>query len=55
MYLTKMPAQSKMHFGGYDKSIVDTAIAENVKLGKDDFIKAPDGIYWMEINSDVHW
>jgi hypothetical protein len=44
-----------MHFGGYDKSIVDTAIKENVKLGKDDFIKAPDGIYWMDINSDVHW
>ena len=44
-----------MHFGGYDKSIVENAIKENKALGLDDVVKAPDGIYWMDINSDVHW
>jgi len=55
LYLTKIPAQSKMHFGGYDKAIVENAIKENRALGLDDVVKAPDGIYWMDINSDVHW
>lgn len=26
LYLAKLPAKSKMHFGGYDKEIVNNAI-----------------------------
>jgi len=44
-----------MHFGGYDKEIVNNAIKQNRALGKDDVVKTPDGIHWMHINSDVHW
>ena len=35
LYLTKLPAQSKMHFGGYDKDLVNNAIKQNRASGKD--------------------
>ena len=54
IYLTDTRGQSTMQFGGYDPEIVLDSMKEN---GKDDasISDAPDGIYWMSINSDVHW
>lgn len=51
LYLTDTASQSKIHFGGYDESIVQQAIEENQIQITDDF----DGIYWMKINSKYHW
>ena len=53
MYLTEYTSQSKVQFGGYDQKIVDKSIRDN----KEETNKSdnPDGIYWMEINSQNHW
>ena len=43
-----------MQFGGYDESLVEQSILEagqqSAKVSD-----SPDGIYWMEINSEFHW
>jgi len=43
-----------MQFGGYDQTIIEQSLRE---AGKDSekISDTPDGIYWMDINSDVHW
>lgn len=51
MYLADTETQSKIHFGGYDKDIVEQAVKENNIETTDDF----DGIFWMTINSNYHW
>ena len=38
-----------MHYGGYDQAIVNQFRRYN------QFDAPSDGIYWMDINSDVHW
>ena len=54
IYLTDTRGQSTMQFGGYDPEIVLDSMKEN---GESDaaISDTPDGIYWMQINSDVHW
>lgn len=54
LYLTEYTSQSRMQFGGYDQTIIEQSLRE---AGKDSekISDTPDGIYWMDINSDVHW
>ena len=53
LYLTDTASQSKIHFGGYDESIVQKAIEENqIEITDPDEF---NGIYWMKINSEYHW
>jgi len=43
-----------MQFGGFDHKIVETSLKDSgaeISNTSD----SPDGIYWMEINSDSHW
>ena len=42
-----------MHLGGYDQTIVDKFKEYNNRYGKN--TNNADGIYWMDINSDIHW
>lgn len=49
MFLTDTSQQSRMHFGGYDQTIIDKFKEYNSGSSSD------DGVYWMKINSDIHW
>jgi len=46
--------KSKMHFGGWDETILAESVKENKKLGVDTS-KSDNGISWMDINSEIHW
>lgn len=49
MYLTDNSQQSKMQFGGWDQTIIDRYKKFN------NGSTSNDGVYWMRINSDIHW
>ena len=50
---------SKIHFGGYDQSIIDkanTKIDPNFKGDKSKVLdKTEDGIFWLNVHSNDHW
>mmetsp|Transcript_14305 Transcript_14305/g.24345 ORF Transcript_14305/g.24345 Transcript_14305/m.24345 type:complete len:119 (+) Transcript_14305:677-1033(+) len=54
VYLTFTTSQSKIQFGGYDKSLVEASIRED-QDGQITSSTSSDGIFWMDINSDNHW
>ena len=53
LYLAETDTQSLMHIGGYDQTIVDTAYEANEWSHL--FGYEYEGIYWLEIDSVVHW
>ena len=44
-----------MQFGGYDPAIIEKSLKDNKKKNHHKVSDSPDGIYWMSINSRVHW
>lgn len=54
IYLADDRRKSFAHFGGYDKKIVEESIKELQSRGIDTS-DAEEGIYWVDINSDLHW
>lgn len=54
MYLADNTRKSFAHFGGYDQQIVKESLEEMKNKGYDTS-GSENGIYWTQINSDVHW
>ena len=54
MYLADERRKSFAHFGGYDKKIVEESTKELKAKGLD-MSGSENGIFWIDINSDIHW
>lgn len=54
IYLADDRRKSFAHFGGYDRKIVDESVKE-LKANGYDTSGSDNGIYWVDINSDIHW
>jgi len=52
IYLTNTTADSKIHFGGYDEELVTSMTSTWSNETRELY---PDGIFWNEISSDIHW
>lgn len=54
IYLADERRKSFAHFGGYDGQIVNESLREREAEGHNTS-DSENGVYWTEINSEVHW
>lgn len=54
VYLADDRRRSFAHFGGYDQKIVEESLKEQRDKGIDTS-GSSNGIYWVDITSDIHW
>lgn len=54
IYLADDRRKSFAHFGGFDKKIIEESMKELQAQGVDTS-DSEEGIYWVDVNSDVHW